>query len=439
MKKSLIALGITIAATASLNINAESLLDVYQLSKQNDASLKAAKATYKASEEAVNISRGSLFPSISFSGSLGYSKTEFDETDSSTDKDSNSLSLDLSYPIYSSALSDAVDVVKLNYKSAGVTYNKAEEDLAYDVLEAYFELLTQQSNLQIARSHLTATASQLKKVKKQFEVGQVAITDVHSSQAEFDSNKVSVLTAESDVINAQETLFKLTGKRITTIPDLAKNYPIKLEKDKNASYYVDLAKQNNKDIQALRIAYENALTNISLQKSNGRSPTLALAGSITRSDSTSTPSSSNDGVSTTSAISLNLSIPLYEGGAISASVRQAVASADAAKESLNSGLQGTELAVRTLYRSLETSVAQIAAQQQLITSYSSVLKATQTGYNSGTRNIVDLLDAQSDLFDAQGTYEQLRYGFVLQKLALLQYIGELNEDSITQLNAWLKS
>lgn len=438
MKKSFIRLCIALTTVSSLNANAEGLLQIYQLAQKNDAGLKSAKATYQAKAEAVDVSRGSLFPSLSLSGNLGYSSTEPENANTSTDVDTSSITLDLSYPIYSSALGSAVKVVKLNYKSAGIDYANAEEDLAYETLNAYFDVLTQRSNLQIAKTHSKATASQLKKVKQQFAVGQVAITDVHASQAEYDANQVTVLTSEADLANAEEALYRLTGQRVTKLNDLAKDYPIVLEQGKTASYYVEKAHKQNKDLLLLKVAYENALANIKLQKSNGRSPTLVLSGSISSDDKTSTPTSVTDGASTTSAVNLTLSMPLYEGGAINASVREATSNANAIKESLNDALQNTELAVNTLYRTLKTSVAQIAAQQQLIKSYSSVLKATETGYSVGTRNIIDLLDAQSDLFDAQGTYQQLRYNFVLQQFSLLEYVGELNEEAIVKLDNWMK-
>jgi len=436
MKRNIITLIAAVSVTLSMETAAEGLLEIYQLSKQNDSGLKAAESIFNAEKEAVNISRGSLFPEITLSGSLGYAKTQ-DDSSTDTTTESNSVELGLNYPIYSSALGYAVDIVKLDYEGAKADYSNAEEDLTYETLEAYFDLLTQESNLKIANSQAAAISSQLQKVKKQFEVGQVAITDVHTSQAEYDSNLVDILNAEANVTNAQETLRQLTGKLITNIPDLAIDYPITMDNVKAASYYVEIAKHQNKNIKALKLDYESASTNINLQKASGRSPTLSLSGSIKVSDSEATPASNNDGSTTTSNIALTLSIPLYEGGAINASVRQAVANAEAVRESLNDKLQDTELAVRKQYRLLQSTVAQTSAQKQLITSFSSLLKATEAGYNAGTRNVVDLLDAQSDLFDAQGVLEQLRYQFVLQRLSLLEYAGELNEEEVKKLDAWL--
>lgn len=435
MKKTIIASLITLATASTMNAQAENLLEVYKLAKFNDPGLRSAAASYDSQKEGVAISKGSLFPDISFDADLDYTDTDADYGDSDTN--TNSLKVSLDYPIYSPALGYAVDAVEINFESSGVTYANTEEDLSYESVSAYFDLLTEMSNLNTAKQQAKATASQLDQVKKQYEVGQVAITDLHTAQAEYDSNIVDIISAEANMINAQETLRRLTGKLITQVPDLSKDYPIQMEPGKTASYYVDLAKKQNKDIKSLILAHEYAETNIQIQKSNGRVPTVTVSGSITRSDRDTSPTSSSDGDSLATFIGVNVSIPLYQGGAIDATVRQSVYDAVAAEEDLEDGLQSTELAVRSLYRDLKTSVAQIAAQKQLIISNASSLEATQAGYDVGTRNIVELLDAQSDLYNSQGTLEQLRYSFAVKQMSLLEYTGELTEDKISELNTWL--
>lgn len=435
MKKTIIASLMALISASSINAQAENLLEVYKLAKANDPGLRSAAASYNSEKEEVTITKGSLFPDISFDADLGYTDTSADYGDS--DNNSNSLKVSLDYPVYSPALGYAVDAVEINYASSGVDYANTEEDLSYESISAYFDLLTEMANLNTAKAQAKATASQLDQVKKQYEVGQVAITDLHTAQAEYDSNIVDIISAEADMIDAQETLRQLTGKLITQVPDLSTDYPIKMEAGKTASHYVDLAKKQNKDIKSLILAKDYAQTNIEIQKSNGRVPTVTVTGSMTRTDSDTSPTASSDGDSLVTYLGVNVSIPLYQGGAIDANVRQSVYDSIAAEENLEDGIQSTELAVRSLYRDLKTSVAQIAAQKQLIISYSSSLEATQAGYDVGTRNIVELLDAQSDLYDSQGTLEQLRYSFAVKQMSLLEYTGELNESKISELNSWL--
>ncbi len=435
MKKKILATFITLATASSMNTQAENLLEVYKLAKVNDPGLRSAAASFNAEKEEVVITKGSLFPDISFDADLGYTDTNADYGDSDTN--SNSLKVSLDYPIYSPALGYAVDAVEINFASSGVDYANTEEDLSYESISAYFDLLTEISNVNIAKAQAKATASQLDQVKKQYEVGQVAITDLHSAQAEYDSNTVDIISAEAEMINAQETLRQLTGKLITDVLDLSNDYPIEMTPGKNIGFYVDLAKKQNKDIQSLKLASQYAQTNIDIQKSNGRVPTATIKGSITRSDNDTSPTASSDGDSLTSYIGVIVNIPLYQGGAIDANVRQSVYDSIEAEENLEDGIQNTELAIRSLYRDLKTSVAQIAAQKQLIVSYSSSLEATQAGYEVGTRNIVELLDAQSDLYDSQGTLEQLRYSFAVKQMSLMEYTGELDENKISELNSWL--
>jgi len=435
MKKKILATFITLATASSMNAQAENLLEVYKLAKVNDPGLRSAAASFNSEKEEVVITKGSLFPDISFDADLGYTDTNADYGDSDTN--SNSLEVSLDYPIYSPALGYAVDAVEINFTSSGVDYANTEEDLSYESVSAYFDLLTEISNVNIAQAQAKATASQLDQVKKQYEVGQVAITDLHSAQAEYDSNTVDIISAEADMINAQETLRQLTGKLITDVLDLSNDYPIEMAPGRSIGFYVNLAKKQNKDIQSLKLASQYAQTNIDIQKSNGRVPTVTIKGSITRSDNDSSPTANSDGDSLTSYIGVNVNIPLYQGGAIDANVRQSVYDSIEAEENLEDGIQNTELAVRSLYRDLKTSVAQIAAQKQLIISYSSSLEATQAGYEVGTRNIVELLDAQSDLYDSQGTLEQLRYSFAVKQMSLLEYTGELDKSKISELNSWL--
>ncbi|ETI62430.1 TolC family outer membrane protein [Marinomonas profundimaris] len=435
MKKHIIPSLIAAAVLSSTAAHAESIYEVYKLAKQNDPGLRAAAATYQAQKEGVTVTKGNLYPQITFSGSLGYESLDSPATD--YDKTSNSLALNMDYPIYSPALNYAVDAVELSSKSAGVSYENSEEDLALTTLTEYFNLLIAQSTLQTTEALVKSTASQLDRSKKQYEVGLASITDLQDAQAEYDSVRVTELTARSSVAYAQKALLQRTGREIKSIPELAKDYPISLNKSLTVDSLIDQARRNNKELQILDITVETAENNISIQKSSGRSPTVSLTGSLSRTDADYDIVSTSEGVTNDATISLGVSIPLYSGGAINASVRQATAQAESATEQRASSLQTIELSIRSLYLDLQTAVAQIAAQQQLIRSRTSALEATKAGYDVGTRNLVELLDAQSNLYDAQNTYEQYRYNFVLKKLSLLEVTGDLTENKIKELDKWL--
>jgi len=428
---------ITAAILSSTTVSAESIYEVYKLAKQNDPSLRAAAATYKAQKESVAVTKGNLYPSITFSGELGYD--DVDSPSVAYGNISNTLALSLDYPIYSPALGYAVDAVEIGSKSAEVSFNNAEEDLALTTLSEYFNLLIAQSTLQTTEALVKSTASQLDRAKKQYEVGLASITDLQDAQAEYDAVRVNELSARSGVSYAQKALYQRTGKEITSIPQLANDYPISLDKNMTVDSLIEKARKDNKQLRILNYVVESAENNIDIQKSNGRSPTVALSGTLARVDNDYDIESSSfpDGATNTTSIALGVSIPLYSGGSISASVRQASAETESAIEQRASSLQEIELGIRSLYLDLQTSVAQVEAQQQLIRSRTSALEATKAGYDVGTRNLVELLDAQSNLYNAQNTYEQYRYSFVLQQLSLFEITGDLTEDKIKELDKWL--
>ncbi|MBJ7538525.1 TolC family outer membrane protein [Marinomonas transparens] len=437
MKKHIVSSLVAIAVLSSTSTQAESLYEVYQLAIQNDPGLRAAAATYRAENESLTVTKGNLYPSITFNGNLGYKTADGPVND--VDTTTNSLSLDMNYPIYSPALNYAVDAVELSYKNAGVTFDNTKEDLALTALTEYFNLLIAQSTLKTTQAQVKSTASQLDRTKKQYEVGLASITDLQDTQAEYDSIRVTELSARSDVSYAQKVLFQRTGHVINDSKQLSTDYPIKLDPNMTVESLINQARANNKDLRALTISVESAENNIQIQKSNGRTPSVVLTGSLARNDTDSTPVGNQDGAVNSATIGLGVSIPLYSGGAINATVRQAVAQSESVIEQKASALQGIELNIRSLYLELQTAVAQIAAQQQLIRSRSSALEATRAGYDVGTRNLVELLDAQSNLYNAQNTYEQYRYNFVVKKLNLLEETGELSEDKIQELDKWLVS
>ncbi|MFD1384808.1 TolC family outer membrane protein [Rhodanobacter aciditrophus] len=437
MKKHIIAS--FIAAAAALPAHSESLVQVYNLAKAHDPSLRAAAATYRADKEQVEVTRGNLYPNISFSGSLGYTKTDPDYLDDSYSNVQNQLAVNLDYPIYSPALEYGVDAVEIAYTSSGIEFEQAEETLAYNTLSDFFDVLTAQATLDTTQAQVKSYAGQLDRVKKQYEVGLVSITDLQDAQAGYDSVRVTALQAEAQLTIALESLYQRTGQTIESIPSLSEDYPITVPAGLNANTLIERAMTNNKSIKVLDLSVETAQNNINIQKSNGRTPTVSITGSVSRTDNdySDAPSSMQSGVVNSAAIGLGVSIPLYSGGAINASVRQATASAEAALESRESSIQDIELSIRNAVLTLKTIAAQVDAQRQLIRSSQSALEATQAGYDVGTRNIVELLDAQSTFFDAKNTYESLRYNFVLQQITLEQLTGDLDESKIEALDKWL--
>ncbi len=132
----------------------------------------------------------------------------------------------------------------------------------------------------------------------------------------------------------------------------------------------------------------------------------------------------------TTYVGLQLSMPLYAGGATWAGQKQAYYQRQAAEKGLEAAERGASLTVRSLFRTLEADVARIKARGQAKTSAQSAMEATQTGYEVGTRNIVEVLQAQLSVFG---------YDYVIDMLKFRQAVGELSMADIEEVNGWLQN
>jgi len=139
------------------------------------------------------------------------------------------------------------------------------------------------------------------------------------------------------------------------------------------------------------------------------------------------------------AINLNLTMPIFSGGLTSSQSRQASYQAQTAEQNYIATKRNTMQAARSNYQSAITNAARVKARKQAITSAESALKATQAGYEVGTRNIVDVLLAQRTLFQAKRNYSNAKYDYILSMMRLKQVAGQLSPKDIFELNSWLSS
>jgi outer membrane protein len=130
-------------------------------------------------------------------------------------------------------------------------------------------------------------------------------------------------------------------------------------------------------------------------------------------------------------------MPLYAGGAISANRRRSAEQFNAARENRINLTRNTITASRSLHMTVSSDVARVNARKQAIKSTQSALDATVAGYEVGTRNIVDVLNAQNAVFSAQRDYANSRYDYVLNSMRLKENAGTLSPEDIAALEAFL--
>lgn len=420
----------------------ENLLEVYELAVTNDPQLKAAASTRDAVLESRPQARARLLPNISLDGSVTHLHRDIRDTEITGTSTGNigegvsnlyTISLNLLQPVYRRDLWIQLQQADRQILQAEAEYAAEEQDLILRAAQAYFDILSAQDELEFVKAESAAFARQLDQSQQRFDVGLIAITDVYESQAAFDQSKADLIGAENALANAWEALYEIILEQVESLSTLAAEIPLDKPQPENINSWDETAQIQNLTLMAAIQSTNIARENIEEQRS-GHYPTLDIVGaySIDRNNKTK-----NSDVNTAS-IGLQLNLPIYLGGGVSASVRQAVSEYEAAQENLDRQRRAVKRQVKDAYRGVVDRISAVKALKASTISTQSALDATQAGLEVGTRTTVDVLNAQRDVFRARSNYSQVRYQYILNGLTLKQAAGSLSVDDLVQINQWLE-
>lgn len=434
MKKTLLSLIIGMSITSS--VYADSLFDVYQQALQNDPTTLQAKASKEAAFVNIDVSRASLLPQISLSLSANKS---YGDSESS----SNSAGLTLSQSIYNHSNWIALDRAELVASQADTTYGQAMQNLIVRTVSAYFATLQAQDDLAFAGAEKRAIERQLEQTKQRFEVGLTAITDVHEAQAQYDTSVAAEISAENAVETNLEALREITGAYHPDINILNTGmFSASMPNPSDINNWLKLAEERNLQLLASNASVDIAKFDIKSARA-GHYPTVSLSASATSSDNGSTPVITEDGLSSSSerfntyGVGISVAVPLYNGGRITANVDSAKYNFIATSEERERIHRQVVRSVRSNYNDVKAAISRIKAFEQAVISAESALKATEAGFDVGTRTIVDVLNSTRNLFDARRNLSSARYGYVTSTMSLKLAAGMLSEQDVKDIDMGL--
>lgn len=443
MKKTMNKPKLSFTAVASLSLlsfalSAEDLVSVYKAAIQNDAQFRAAQAEYLALLEAKNQSVASFLPTITANASYSDNDDETITTTTSTSNyNTNGYSLNLTQSIYSHANYVGLTQADATVAQATAMFEYAKQDLIIRVVKQYFAVLAAFDDLEFAKAERKSIKRQLEQTQQRFNVGLIAITDVHEAQAGFDQAVARAIVAENTLAISQETLREITTKDHSQLDFLSTKHPLVKPEPADINQWIKTANIQNALLMASQKAVDVARANVALQ-SAGHYPTLDLTASHTNTDYGSGSPFYSGTNKINNSISLQLNIPLYQGGLVNSLTRSAAQRLVQAQEKLEQQKRATERQTRNSYLSVIANISQVKALKQALASSLVALEATQAGFEVGTRTTVDVLNSQQGLFRARRDYAQVRYNYVLETLSLKLAAGTLSVADIEQLNPWLK-
>ena len=430
MKKLALAL-ITLAAASSQAVDLKS---VFEQAVANDPQLAAELAGARADGQSQALAGVRVLPTVVIFAEQGTTTNEIGSNETDTDK--TVYGIKVTQPLVAPSAWYEYGAAMAASDSAGIELIKAEQSLVVRVSEAYFNVLRANAGLASAKANESAVKRQLEQTQQRFKVGLIAITDVHEAQAIYDNATVDLITAETKLDIAYESLAVLTGERYDRINPLKESIPLLGPVPRDRNHWEQKALSQNLDVIIARNDEVSAQRNHK-SKVAAYLPTINLVASQTTIDEDDGSAAAAEVSS--SYVGLEMSMALYAGGSQWAGHKQAYYQRQAAEKGLEAAQRNASLSVRSLFRTLEADVARIKARKQAMKSATSAMEATQTGYEVGTRNIVEVLQAQQAVFATQQNYAFSRYDYVIDMLKFRQAVGELSMGDIAEVNGWLQN
>ncbi|MFG6666319.1 TolC family outer membrane protein [Halomonas sp. HNIBRBA4712] len=447
-----------LTSSIALPVQAADLITITRDALNNNAELASARSEFSGVEAARDVVSGNLLPQVNASGNVTHNR-QFESQSTvrptagapgaeggvgagagagaggfSQDDNYNSVSLSLeaTQALYNAAVSRQVDQAERQIDQQVYLLAATEQQLLLDVVSAYFDILRAYEVLEARQAQERAIGRQLEQSSEQFEVGLIAITEVEEARATFDQSRAERIAAESNLQVAFEVLEQLTGRRYANIESLG-DMPVGLPVPDERDYWVDQALERNPQVLAQRAGIEVSRAAVEVARAD-RLPTFQA---FTNYQYSETDIDYTSGHNASGQLGLSASVPIYTGGSTSASIRQNTFQLESSQYDFESQRRNTIQQVRSLYTQVSNDVETVEARQQAIVSTRSALEATQAGYEVGTRNIVDVLNAEQNLYNAIANYAESRYDYVVNLLSLRQQSGLLDVAALEEVNAWL--
>lgn len=430
------------AVSTTVTAPAADMLEVYQQAWKSDPTFRAANATLLSKRENIPIARASLLPTLSGTGSINRINYNSETGTGSTSKNiypnsNTGYGLSLTQPIFNFAYWATLSSAKAGVKQAEAEFFSAAQDLMYRTAAAYLAVLQAQDVLRFTSEQKRAVGEHRRQQKQRYEVGLAPITDLSEAQASYDSTVAQEIAAQNDLRVQEEKLQEITGIKFPELKKFNTEVPLVKPDPEDIERWVKTAEQQNYSLLAARYA-TLAMRETVMTQAAGHFPILNAVGSYNYNYDNNANNLRILTRQKTTSGGLSLTVPIFSGGAISArteqagyNYQQAVATQEKTHRTVVSG-------TRQAYLGVVSGISKIKADRQAVISKRSSLQSTQNSYQAGLRTILDVLQAETELYSAEKDYAKDQYAYLLSTLSLKQQSGTLSIADLAKINQWLK-
>jgi outer membrane protein len=430
------AAGLTVPATAV----AADLWSIYTLARDNDADFQAQRFAYQAEQQVLPQARAAFRPSVTANagGARGSEELKTDiqfANEGRASFYSENASIIVSQSLYNRQNRLGVDQATQEVEAASLALLGAEQELLLRVARRYFLVLAARDNVGLARSNKTAIARQLELADERLEVGLGTRTDLFDAQARFQIAEAEEIVAQNLLDDTRRALVEITAEIPSELAALSVDAPLLAPDPDDVQHWVDRAMRANVPLSLQRLNVQIAQMEVSRQRS-ARGPVVALNLEYRYNNTDGSiggPGAQRDATD----FGVQVAVPLFRGGLISASTQQALYRYDEALQVLEGRERAALRGIHATFSNVTSTIRLVKALQQAVAAGESALQAKQEGFAAGLNTNLDVLDAQRDLFQDKRDHLRARYDYILNLLNLEQVAGSLSEASLRQINTWL--
>jgi len=436
---------LSLCGLASCVLAAPAVMDlrqIYQAALEQDATVRAARATADAGRERLPQAKAQLMPAVT--ANVGKNNNDLNTTSpnllgqATTTNDkylSDNRTLQLRQPLFNMQRWLQFEQAKSLVNEAEATLDREYQNLVVRVAGAYFETLMADEQLDLVLAQKATYTALVDAAKKGLSAGSGTRTDIDDAQSRLDMAMAQELEARQNQDLTRRQLQLLVNQPVMAIAKL--NVPaLKLNSPQPASLddWTVKAEQNSPEIKALQARLEAARQEVKKAQA-GHFPTLDAVAQWSNSGSENITRINSRYEN--KSIGLQLNVPIYSGGYVNSTIRQAVADQTRVEESLEALRRDLGVRVHREYRGVSEGVMRVRALEQAVRSTEQMMKSTQMSLKAGSRTQLDVLNAQQQYTLAMRDLAQARYVYLMSKVRLASLVGDDAAASVDEINASL--
>ncbi|HAU1191760.1 TPA: TolC family outer membrane protein [Legionella pneumophila subsp. raphaeli] len=438
MRKSLLCWILTLGV--STHVFATDLMDIYQQALENDTIFKEAYDTYMSSTEAIPQARAALYPQVGLGSQAGrnYQDAVAGAFSANQYYGSYSWQVNASQALFNYQAWAKVAQAKASVKAAQASFNDAAQNLILRTAKAYFDVLFAKDTLDFAEAKKRANKRQYDQATQRFQVGLDAITSVYEAKAAYDQSIATVIAARNNQINQSENLRKLTNHVYETLAPLKDSkIPLVKPEPNDVNQWIDTGLKQNYKLYAAKYNLEVAKDNVKAI-SAGNWPVFSLQSNASQVHNNASGNTVFIPSKQTQAnIAIAMNFPVFQGGLVQAQTRQAQYNFQSTSEKLEQTYRDVIVNSRIAFNTITDGISKVKADRQTVISVQNSLQSTEAQFEVGTRTMVDVVNAQQRLFEAQEQLARDQYDLINSILTLKYLAGTLNVNDLEQINSWL--